>query len=71
MSEPKLFHLQRDIDVSGLSGIGRVAEGVLFSDGKCILKWNSDISSIVIHESIDNVKKLHSHDGKTKIVFKD
>ena len=35
------FELHRDDDVSGVSGTGVVAEGVLFSSGRVALEWLS------------------------------
>ena len=66
--EPKLYYLFRVKDKTGISGTGRVAEVVEFSDGKCVIKFNSKISSITVHDSIDNVKKIHCHDG-TELIY--
>ena len=40
-SPPRLrvFHLLRDEDPSGVSGVGRVAVGVVFPSGKVVLEW--------------------------------
>ncbi len=35
----KQFHLVRTEDESGVSGTGYVAEGVIFSNGWCVLRW--------------------------------
>lgn len=35
----KRFHLQRDIDETGVSGTGLVAEGVQFRDGVAVMRW--------------------------------
>ena len=37
----RVFALIRDVDVSGVSGTGVVAEGVQFSDGTCVLRWTA------------------------------
>ena len=75
----KTFKLIRDVDHSGLSGTGTVAEGVEFSDGIVALRW-LDIDhdsenyqrgvrpTTVIHESIDAVIALHGHNGSTRII---
>jgi hypothetical protein len=65
----KRFHLNRIIDVSGTSGTGKVAEGVIFENGKCALSWLTKYSSIAIYNSIDELDKIHSHDGKTVIEY--
>jgi hypothetical protein len=35
----RVFQLMRDEDVSGVSGVGRVAVGVVFPSGKVVLEW--------------------------------
>ena len=75
----KTFKLIRDVDHTGLSGTGTVAEGIEFSDGTVALRW-LDIDhdsenyqrgvrpTTVIHESIDAVIALHGHNGSTRII---
>jgi hypothetical protein len=65
------FHLDRKVDVSGVSGVGQVAEGVVFSDGQCAVKWLTDISSLVIYACVEDVEAIHGHGGATTIVFED
>jgi hypothetical protein len=61
----KLFLLHRIEDESGVSGTGYVAEGVLFSNGKCAMSWLTKYTSIVIYDSIETLIAIHGHDGKT------
>lgn len=35
----EIFELVRNNDVTGISGVGVVAEGVIFSDGTVALRW--------------------------------
>jgi len=65
----KLFHLERTEDASGVSGIGKVAEGVVFDDGTVVLRWLTDVKSTVVFESIRDVESVHGHEGKTRIVY--
>ena len=68
------FELHRDIDETGISGTGVVAEGVLFSDKRVVVRWlTSQTASptTVIHDDIDNVQALHGHNGKTRIEWID
>lgn len=65
------FHLLRLEDVSGLSGCGIVAAGVVFHDGKVALEWCGSHSSINLYNNIEDVNYLHGHQGKTKIIFDD
>lgn len=65
----KYFALERFEDVSGISGLGFIAEGIIFSDGTVAYRWLSDIATTVFADNIDIVKTLHGHDGKTKIRY--
>jgi len=66
----KQFHLERTEDVSGTSGIGTVAEGVIFNNGKCAMSWLTNLTSITIYDNIEILEKIHSHEGRTKVIFK-
>lgn len=65
------FSLQRNVDETGISGTGRVAEGVVFSNGWCALTWLTPYTSVVFYPSIEDVRFIHGHGGKTQIVFED
>jgi hypothetical protein len=65
------FHLLRLEDETGTSGKGVVAEGVVFTDGTTIIRWNSPTASTIIYSHIDHVLKVHGHGNKTTIVWKD
>jgi hypothetical protein len=65
------FHFLRNKDASGVSGIGVVAEGVVFSNGKVALEWLSNHSSTNLYDSIADVEFIHGHQGMTQIVFDD
>ena len=62
------FWLRRVEDESGVSGVGLVAEGVVFSNGWCALTWLTDHESVAFYPSLEEVETIHGHDGKTKIV---
>jgi hypothetical protein len=51
-SELKLFHLEWTEDASGVSGIGKVVEGVVFDDGTVVLRWLTEVKSTVVFQSI-------------------
>lgn len=63
----KRFQLVRDVDVTGVSGTGLVAEGIVFTDGTAVLRWLTDNSSTAIYTSIDMLILIHGHDGSTRI----
>lgn len=65
------FSLQRDVDETGISGTGKVAEGVVFTNGWCALMWLTEFFSVVLYPGIDHVEQIHGHQGKTRIVFED
>lgn len=66
----KKFWLKRKEDISGVSGIGIVAEGIIFSDGISVLRWLTAGGSTAVYDSIESVEKIHGHDGRTKIVYR-
>lgn len=65
----KTFSLIRKADETGVSGTGKVAEGVIFSDGSVAMRWLSNTPSSVFYRSIDDVEIIHGHGGKTIIVI--
>ena len=66
------FKLQRNEDATGVSGIGVVAEGVQFTDGKVAIRWvTGKHRSTVVWESIDAVEAIHGHGGMTQIMWVD
>jgi len=64
----KLFELRRKIDISGVSGIGTVAQGVIFDNGKVALTWLTPFTSVTVYENLNHVIAVHGHDGATQIV---
>jgi len=67
------FILHRRRDPTGVSGVGMVAEGVQFSDGRCVVRWRTSTapSSTAVHDSIGAVKAIHGHNGDTIVVWLD
>jgi len=67
------FELHRDEDVTGVSGTGVVAEGILFTDNVAVLHWTSQWPSSVVHyeRGLESIEHVHGHNGKTRIVFLD
>lgn len=63
------FVLNRTEDISGISGTGIVAEGVIFHDNQVALSWFGQYHSIEIHPSIGQIKILHGHEGRTVVEF--
>lgn len=65
------FHFERSKDISGVSGTGNVAFGVVFDDGQVALHWEGEYASINIYHSLADLLHIHGHEGSTKIVFDD
>lgn len=65
----KSFSLYRIEDESGVSGTGRVAEGVQFTDGTCVLRWLTTFRSTAFYQTLADLEQIHGHHGKTKIIF--
>lgn len=61
------FHLDRNEDVTGVSGEGTVAGGVIFPDGTVAMRWNTGTKSTVIYDSIEDVVAIHGHGGATLV----
>jgi hypothetical protein len=68
---PRLFHLQRDRDISGVSGIGRVADGVLWPDGPVTIRWRGARPSTVHWDALADAEAVHGHGGATRIIWAD
>lgn len=69
---PRRFHLQRFTDVTGVSGTGRVADGVLWPDGTASVRWRTGRPSIVFWDNgIADARATHEHGEASRIVFDD
>lgn len=81
---PKLFTLIRKIDPSGISGTGRVLDGVIFYTGQVVTCWRTDLnvkdkgidaySSLGIYPSFEAFLHVHVKphaDGANEVVFSD
>lgn len=64
-----LFQLHRIEDESGVSGTGIVAEGVVFTSGKCAMCWLTKHTSVAVYDSIADLEAIHGHNGKTRVVY--
>ena len=63
----RAFRLKRDVDPTGVSGTGFVAEGIEFTDGTVVVRWLGETPSTVVWPSLDAAMKVHGHDGKTVV----
>ena len=69
VGNPKTFKLVRLHDVSGVSGEGIVAEGVVFHDGQVVLSWFGKFHSMEVHPTIEQLQRIHGHDGLTQVLW--
>jgi hypothetical protein len=69
VTNSRSFILRRIEDESDVSGTGDVAEGVEFSNGKCVLCWITQYRSVAVYDSIRELESIHGHDGKTIVVW--
>lgn len=71
MSETRRFRLERDVDVTGASGTGHVADGVLWPDGTVTVRWRGERNSTVNWDRLEDAEAVHGHGGATRIVWLD
>jgi len=66
------FVIERDVDETGVSGTGRVVEGVQFEDGRIAYRWCVHPErSTGEFDSIERFMRIHGHDGKTRVEWVD
>ncbi|MFJ6729431.1 hypothetical protein ACIQPQ_31465 [Streptomyces sp. NPDC091281] len=70
-TQPRRFHLQRTVDITGVSGTGRVADGILWTDSTASVRWLGDRPSTVHWDTLDDALHVHGHGGHTRIVWDD
>lgn len=66
----RMFVLMRHRDISGISGIGEVAEGVVWSDGSVSLRWHGEHAATTFWQGgITAMLHVHGHNGSTEVVY--
>lgn len=65
----KTFYLNRLEDLHGHSGLGTVAEGVIFNNGMVAMTWISPWPTVTTFPNVKTVERLHGHDGRTVLVI--
>lgn len=65
------FELHRDVDATGVSGTGVVAEGVESTNGYCALTWRTLNTSVAFYPNADTLVAIHGHNGQTRLVWID
>jgi hypothetical protein len=76
----RTFEIHRDVDLTGISGVGVVADGCVFPDGTTVVRWREVggehyergvRATTVVFPSVNAVEALHGHGGATRLVFHD
>ena len=67
----RVFTVIRQNDESGVSGVGRVCDGIVFSTGKTVINWRHEISSCVVYDSYEEFEEVHikSHPNNETVVL--
>jgi hypothetical protein len=65
------FYLQRNQDISGISGLGKVAEGCQFDTGWCAMVWLTGKVAMSYYPNIETIEAIHGHQGMTRVVWVD
>lgn len=71
LAYPRRFVLIRLRDVTGVSGTGRVADGVQWPDGAAVLRWHGRTPSTSLWESVEAIEAVHGHEGATRTAWLD
>jgi hypothetical protein len=66
------FVLARHEDLSGISGVGIVAEGVVWTGGSASLHWMTEWETFVYWPGgVEEILAVHGHDGATVVRYLD
>lgn len=65
----RVFQLQRDRDVTGCSGPGVVADGVVWPDGSVSMRWRGAVRTTVSADCLADIERVHGHGGATRVVL--
>jgi hypothetical protein len=68
---PRRFYLERIIDTAGVSGTGRVLDGVIFDSGQCVAVWRKPVSNVCVFASFDDFTGIFLIGEGSKIVWLD
>lgn len=66
---PPIFRLFRKDDITGVSGTGAVAAGVVMPSGKAVMEWRptrpGGPASVAVWEDVADMMEIHGHGGAT------
>ena len=57
----KIFSMVRNTDSTGISGTGRVLDGVIFDSGVTVVEWHgkSHVQSLGVYKTFEEFKFIH------------
>jgi len=67
----KTFILYRTKDMTNVSGVGIVAQGTEYDNGKVTLAWSGRNATTASFDSLDAVRETHCHHGYTELIIID
>jgi hypothetical protein len=70
-SQMRRFVLIRVEDLTGVSGTGEVAEGIVFSSGLAVIHWLREPYAMGVYQTLEDVMTVHGHEGRTQLQFID
>lgn len=77
---PQPFALERAHDVSGISGEGLVASGVIWPDGRAAMLWSGavpppgsahPVRQVNLFDAVEEIEAVHGHGGHTRLCRRD
>ncbi|ATL72550.1 hypothetical protein CRH09_39660 (plasmid) [Nocardia terpenica] len=70
-TDVRVFVLYRTKDLTGYSGVGIVANGVEWPDGRATIRWcvPGKPSSTTDFDSVPDLIDIHGHDGATHVLY--
>lgn len=71
MSTMRRFVVVRTKDISGVSGLGQVAEGCEMSNGRVFMQWLTPYQSVAFFDNVKTLEMIHGHQGNTKVEWID
>lgn len=67
------FQLFRQRTISGdeAKTATMIAEGVSFSNGRCVMQSVTEIASLAIYRNAEELMQIHNHEGDTELLWLD
>ena len=63
------FYLLRKKDVSGVSGTGIVARGIILPSHRAVIEWCTEHETMGVYDNVEQVRAIHGHGNATELVL--